>query len=222
MYPEGLRRWLGGARTGVKVCGITRETDAWAAIEAGVDALGFNFYPRSKRCVELSALAKWIEKLPPTIGRVAVVVNPEEALLEALAQRNFFHALQFHGEETPEFCTLWGGAFYIKAMALSDAASVTRAVSFPSPGLLLDVHAPGIFGGTGRPVDWVLAAEVVRLAKQPVVLSGGLHPHNVAQAVQQVGAVAVDTASGVEIAPGIKDAALMQNFVAAARGESGW
>ena len=217
--PDALRRWLDGGRTGVKVCGFTREEDAYAAIDAGVDALGFNFYPQSKRAVRLADIAPWLRKLPADIGRVAIVVHPDEALLRELNQSGLFHALQFHGGETPEFCAAWGGDFYIKARPISDAASVDAALADPAPCLLLDAHAPGTHGGTGRSIDWDLAAEVVRAAARPVVLSGGLRPDNVTEAVRRVRPAAVDTASGVETAPGIKDAALMRLFVTATRGE---
>ena len=217
--PDALRRWLDGGRTGVKVCGFTREEDALAAVEAGVDALGFNFYPQSKRAVQLAQIAAWVKKLPADIGRVAIVVHPDEALLRELTQSGLFHALQFHGGETPEFCAAWGGDFYIKARPISDAASADAALADPAPCLLLDAHAPGVHGGTGRSIDWDLAAEVVRSAARPVVLSGGLRPDNVTEAVRIVRPAAVDTASGVETAPGMKDAALMQLFVTAARGK---
>lgn len=217
MVPPGLRRWLDGGRTGVKICGITRESDALAAIDAGADALGFNFFPRSKRAVRLEDVYAWAGKLPADIARVAVVVEPDEDLLRRLAYSAVFHALQFHGGESPEFCARWARGFYIKARALSGEGSVGEALADPAPCLLLDVHAPGVFGGTGRVVDWSLATEVVRSAGRPVVLSGGLNPGNVAEAVRQVLPAAVDVASGVESAPGIKDGALMREFVAALR-----
>ena len=217
MIPAGLRRWLGGGRTGVKVCGVTREEDARAAFEAGVDALGFNFYDKSKRAVRLDDVAAWISRLPEDVGRVAVVVQPDENLLRALSGSGLFHALQFHGGEAEDFCARWGGDFYIKACPLSDEASAAVATVHPAPCLLLDAHAPGEFGGTGRTIDWSLAAGVVRAVGRPVVLSGGLHPDNVAAAVAAVRPVAVDTASGVESAPGLKDAAKMKAFVAAVR-----
>lgn len=215
--PDALRRWLDGGRTGVKVCGFTREEDALAAIDTGVDALGFNFYPQSKRAVQLSAIASWVRKLPDDIGRVAVVVHPDEALLRELTHSGLFHALQFHGGETPEFCAAWGGDFYIKARPISDPASADAALADPAPCLLLDAHAPGVHGGTGTTIDWLLAADVVAAAARPVVLSGGLRPDNVADAVQRVRPAAVDTASGVEPSAGIKDASLMRAFVEAAR-----
>lgn len=215
---EALRRWLGGGRTGVKICGITGEPDALAAIAAGADALGFNFYPRSKRAVRLEDIAAWAAALAPDVARVAVVVAPDEELLRRLSASQIFHALQFHGGEDAGFCARHGGAFYVKARPISDAASAQGALADPAPCLLLDAHAPGIFGGTGNVIDWTLAADVVRRASRPVVLSGGLKPENVAQAVAAVRPAAVDTASGVERAPGRKDASLMRDFVQAVRG----
>jgi len=217
MIPAGLRRWLGGGRTGVKFCGLTREEDALSAIEAGADALGFNFYAKSKRHVCFEAVADWIARLPGDVARVAVVVQPDETLLRTLHDSGLFHALQFHGGEQTDFCTRWGGEYYVKACPVSDDASAQAAASDPAPCLLLDAHAPGEFGGTGRTIDWTLAARVVREAERPVVLSGGLHAGNVAEAIAAVRPVAVDTASGVESAPGIKDAGKMRAFVAAVR-----
>jgi phosphoribosylanthranilate isomerase len=217
MRPAGLRRWLGGGHTGVKICGVTREEDALAAVEAGVDALGFNFYDNSKRVVRLAEVAAWIGGLPEDVGRVAVVVQPDENLLRALRDSGLFHAVQFHGGENDGFCTRWGGDFYVKARPLSDESSAAAAAADPAPCLLLDAHAPGEFGGTGRTIDWSLAAGVVRATDRAVVLSGGLHADNVAAAVAAVRPAAVDTASGVESAPGIKDADKMKAFVAAVR-----
>jgi phosphoribosylanthranilate isomerase len=217
MVPAGLRRWLDGGVTGVKVCGLTRREDAVAAVEAGVDALGFNFYPKSKRVVRLEAVAPWLTELPADIGRVAVVVNPDDVLMQELLDSGLFHAVQFHGDEDPAFCARWGGAFYLRARPLADDDSARDTLADPAPALLLDAHAPGVFGGTGRTIDWLLAASVARAAGRPVVLSGGLNPENVSAAVQQVAPVAVDTASGVESSPGVKDAELMRRFVLAAR-----
>lgn len=217
MIPAGLRRWLASGRTGVKVCGVTTEANALACIEAGADALGFNFYPRSKRAVCLADVAPWVARLPEDIGRVAVVVQPDEALLEALQSSGLFHAMQFHGGESAEFCARHGGDFYIKAFPLSDEASAAAALADPAPCLLLDAHAPGVFGGTGQVIDWTLAASAVCNAHRLVVLSGGIKPSNVSTAVQAVRPTAIDTASGVESAPGVKDPALVRALVEALR-----
>lgn len=216
MVPAALRRWLGGDRTGVKVCGITCEEDARAAVAAGVDALGFNFYAGSQRAVGLADVAGWIGTLPDGVARIAVVVNADENLLRDLQASGHFDAFQFHGGEAPAFCARWGGEFYVKACPISDEASAEAALLDPAPCLLLDAHAPGTYGGTGRVIDWTLAARVAREAKRPVVLSGGLHPGNVASAAAQVHPTAIDTASGVESAPGRKDAAKMRDLVSGA------
>jgi phosphoribosylanthranilate isomerase len=221
MIPAGLRRWLDGGRPGVKICGLTREEDALAAIAAGADALGFNFYPRSKRALRLADTAPWIGRLPAEIGRVAVVVQPDEELLQALADSGLFHALQFHGGEDANFCARWGGEFYIKARAIPDEAAVSEALQDPAPCLLLDAHAPGVYGGTGQVIDWTRAARVVREAGKPVVLSGGLNPRNAAAAVAAVQPAAIDAASGVEVSPGVKDEALMRGLVQAVAGAGG-
>lgn len=221
MCPAGLRRWLGGGRPGVKVCGLTREEDAIAAVEAGVDALGFNFYPGSKRAVRLADAAGWIAALPAEVGRVAVLVQPGEELLRALRDTGLFDAFQFHGGEAPGFCAAWGGEFYVKARPLDGEPAAEAALADPAPCLLLDAHAPGVFGGTGRTVDWELAARVVTAAGRPVVLSGGLHPDNVGEAIRRVRPAAVDTASGVESAPGRKDPARMRALVEAVRAAQG-
>lgn len=218
MVPAGLRRWLEGGRTGVKVCGVTRKDDALAAIDAGVDALGFNFYPGSKRFTTLEAIAPWLADLPADIGRVAVVVNADENLLRELQGSGLFHALQFHGDESPETCAKWGGSFYVRARALGGGDSLASALSDPAPCLLLDAHAPGVFGGTGKTIDWSLAARAVSDAKRPVVLSGGLNPGNVAEAIARVHPAAIDLASGVESSPGHKDATKMRALIRAVRG----
>ena len=220
MIPAGLRRWLEGGRPGIKVCGVTREKDALAAIGAGVDALGFNFYSGSKRCVCWAEVAPWIGELPAHIGRVAVVVQAGDDLLRELRESGLFHAIQFHGGEAPETCARRGGDFYVKSCPISDEASAAAALCDPAPCLLLDAHAPGTFGGTGRVIDWSLAARVTQQARRPVVLSGGLHPENAAAAIAQVRPAAIDVASGVESAPGIKDLAKMTALVEAVRAVS--
>ena len=146
MVPAGLRRWLDGGRTGIKVCGITREEDALAAIAAGIDALGFNFYPKSKRHVPLADVSGWIARLPEEIGRVAVVVNADETLLHELQSSGLFHAFQFHGGEAPATCARWGGSFYIKARPISDQDSAVAALADPRRASSLMRTPPGNSG----------------------------------------------------------------------------
>lgn len=207
-------------RTRIKICGITTEADAWAAIDAGADALGFNLWPQSKRYLELEAAAPWIGQLPAFVGRIAVTVNEPIERLRELAVSPLFEVLQLHGEETPEVCaTLRAeGRRFIKAIGVKDEHSLSRPDAWGTGDLLLDAFAPGEFGGTGRRMNWPLAASFA--AAHPAlrcILSGGLTPSNVAGAVRMVRPYAVDVASGVEESPGRKSARLMRDFIAAVR-----
>ncbi len=203
----------------VKICGVTTPGDAEAAIEAGADALGFNGFRGSKRYLDLAAASDWIVQLPPLVTRVAVLVNPtlEEAL--AIAALPGIDVLQFHGDETPEFCSRFPG--FIRALSVRDAGALReRASTFSTRSLLLDAFVPGAYGGTGHLIDLELAAAFVaeRRGSASVLLSGGLTPENVAGAVERVRPYGVDIASGVESAPGRKDRCKMRDFIAAAKG----
>ena len=205
-----------------KICGITTPEDALACIEAGAAALGFNFYPPSPRSIAEGADLSWISKLKedyPDIACVAVVVNPDEDLLARLTKAACFDAIQFHGDESPEFCAAQGKRFshWIKALRVRAAKDLAAAVSFTTPFLLLDAAVPGTYGGSGHAIDWGLAGSfVANHPEKRVILAGGLHPANVAVAVDQVRPHAVDVASGVESAPGIKDPAKVREFILAA------
>jgi len=205
-----------------KICGITNPEDALGCIEAGAGALGFNFYPTSPRSIPEDADLSWIAKLKkdyPDIALVAVVVNPDEALLQKLQASGCFDAIQFHGDESPEFCTAQGGRFprWIRALRIRIQADLDVAVAYKTPYLLLDAAVPGTYGGSGHTVDWTLAASFI--ASHPkfrVILAGGLNPENVAAAVNEVRPHAVDVASGVESSPGTKDPVRVRDFIAAA------
>ncbi len=204
----------------VKICGITSERDALAAIEAGADALGFNTWKGSKRYLDLSRAAPWISALPPLVTRVAVTVNEPSKRLRDLAGEPWVDLLQLHGDESAEVCAdlKTSGIRFIKAIGVRDAASLESARHFHTSNLLVDAYAPGVFGGTGRVLDWSLVADF--MAENPelrAVLSGGLTPDNVGQAVRQVRPYAVDVASGVEDSPGRKSAGRMRDFIAAVR-----
>ncbi len=204
----------------VKVCGLVCEEDALAAIAAGADALGFNTWPGSKRYLDLEAAAPWIARLPPFVTRVAVTVNEPLARLRELARLPFLDLLQLHGDETPAVCQELqrSGTRFVKAVGVRDAESLLDASAYSTPHLLLDAYAPGEFGGTGRQMEWPLAASFVRENPElHVTLSGGLTPANVAEAVRAVRPFAVDVASGVEEVPGRKNAQKMRDFIAAVR-----
>jgi phosphoribosylanthranilate isomerase len=199
----------------VKICGITRLQDMHAACEAGADALGFVFYEKSPRHVSVEAAAELIRALPPFVQSVGLFVNAEPAFVERVLEAVPLDLLQFHGDETPADCVRYGRP-YIKAVRVTaDTDLLKCAADFDTArGLLLDAYVPGVPGGTGESFDWSLIP--ARMPK-PVVLSGGLTPANVAEAVRQVHPWAVDVSSGVESEKGIKDPFHVAQFIAKAK-----
>lgn len=201
--------------TRVKICGITNLADAQAAIEAGADALGFNFYEPSPRHLTVAAAAGISRQLPPLIMRVGVFVNaPEDLVVRAIGEASL-SLLQFHGDEPPEFCTQFG-LMSMKAFRIRDAETLKEITKYPTDAWLLDAYSPEARGGTGEKFNWDLALEAQQLGK-PIFLAGGLTPENVAEAVRQVRPFGVDVASGVESVPGKKDYQKVRDFVAAVR-----
>ncbi|MDE3066066.1 MAG: phosphoribosylanthranilate isomerase [Verrucomicrobiota bacterium] len=201
--------------TRVKICGITSPADARMAAAAGADALGLNFYEKSPRHVTLELAAEISRQLPPFVVRVGVFVNaPEEFVLRAIAGCGLT-MLQFHGDEPPEFCARFG-LMSMKAFRIRDAESLKPLAGFQTDAYLLDAWTLEARGGTGEKFNWDLALEAKRFGK-PIFLAGGLTPENVAAAVQKVRPFGVDVASGVESAPGKKDAAKVRAFIAAAK-----
>ncbi len=201
------------SRVRAKICGITRLEDALAAARLGADALGFNFWPGSKRFVTPAAAREIIRQLPPLVTPVGVFVNQPEGELRAVAGETGIQVLQLHGDETPELCArlrlpVW------KAVAVDRLGSLSRLLSYEVQAFVLDTPSRG-FGGSGQPFDWSLAEGVSEAA--PIVLAGGLTPENVADAIRAVRPWAVDVASGVESSPGGKDADRMARFLAAVR-----
>ena len=205
----------------VKICGLTTPQDAAAAIEFGADALGFNFFPGSKRFVPKETAGDWIGVLPETVEKVAILVNPTWDEATAAAEIAGITALQLHGAEQPEFCRRLRdrGIRFEKAIPVTDADSVANVPDFFSRTVLLDSGAAGEFGGSGRAFPWEIARDFVRANPHlRVILAGGLTPENVAEAVALVRPFGVDVTSGVEAAPGRKDHGRMRAFIAAARG----
>ncbi len=201
--------------TRVKICGITNLADAQAAIEAGADALGFNYFEKSPRHLAVSAAAKISKQLPPFIMRVGVFVNaPEELVTRAIGECGL-GMLQFHGDEPPEFCARFG-LMSMKAFRVRDAQSLKELPLYATEAWLLDAYSPEARGGTGEKFNWDLAVEAQKFGR-PIFLAGGLTPENVADAVRRVQPFGVDVASGVESAPGKKDRARMKAFIKAVR-----
>jgi len=199
----------------VKICGITNLADALAAIAAGADALGFNFYEKSPRFVSLETATEISKQLPPFVMRVGVFVNaPEEFILRAIGEAGLT-MLQFHGDEPPEFCTQFG-LMSMKAFRIRDAESLKEILKYQTDAYLLDAFSPEARGGTGEKFNWNLAVEAQKFGK-PIFLAGGLTPRNVAEAVKKVQPFGVDVSSGVESAPGKKDHAKVKSFLAAVK-----
>ncbi len=202
--------------TKIKICGIKTLPDALAAIEAGADYLGFNFYPKSVRFIEKSACAEITSVLKrehPQIKLVGVFVNSPVEEIKDILQTCQLDLAQLHGDETPEtFAQLALQAFRaFRGIPESNAGYERNKV----PTMLIDAAVKGVYGGSGVTADWTAAAELAK--KYPLLLAGGLTPEHVADAVRQVQPWGVDVASGVESAPGEKDAEKMVQFVKAVR-----
>ena len=201
----------------VKVCGITTASDALTACASGADALGFNFWPGSKRCIKPSELARWAADIPDSTERVGVFVNAEiEFVLEVL-ETGVINAVQFHGDESAEYYGRVSSNFAtLKAFTVKDEYCLNKIRKFTAATILLDAYCPGEYGGSGTSFEWDLGRRFVHdNPDRRVVLAGGLRPDNVSLAVQQVRPAAVDVASGVESAPGVKDAAKVKDFIQA-------
>lgn len=188
-------------------------------IDAGADALGFNFYSGSKRFIEPDESFDWIDGLSGSVERVAVVVNPTESLLQKLAGSGCFEFVQFHGDEKPAECAeRWGGQ-WIRAVRAKDRAALNHGLEYATPNILLDAWSPFAFGGTGDLADWnMLASFIAANPDRQFILAGGLNPENVADAIRVVPASGVDVAGGVESSPRKKDSRLVRRFISAVGG----
>ncbi|HWY75691.1 MAG TPA: phosphoribosylanthranilate isomerase [Verrucomicrobiae bacterium] len=195
----------------VKICGITSVADGLAAAEAGADAVGLMFYEKSPRYIPLAAAVEIARHLPPFVIKVGVFVNAlPEAVHRAIGECGL-NLLQFHGEETPEYCAGFP-VMTMKAFPIHDAESVKQLPDFRTDAWLLDAFARDKRGGTGATFNWDLAIEAQKFGR-PIFLAGGLTPENVGEAVRKVRPYGVDVSSGVESSPGKKDARKMEDFV---------
>ena len=200
----------------VKVCGITNFDDARVAVEYGADYLGFNFYPPSLRCIAPERAHDIIARLPPEIAKFALFVNePEEKIRQVLAAGGMagFSGVQLHGEESAEFCRGWD-LTVIKAFRVKDRESLRAMENFPADYYLVDNWAPG-YGGSGEAFPW---SWLEGSSSEKLILAGGLHTGNVAEAIRQVRPYGVDVCTGVEAAPGVKDHEKLKAFLSAAKG----
>lgn len=201
--------------TRVKICGITSLNDAMAAVEAGASALGFVFYEPSPRYVSPESAGEIIRQLPPFVTTVGLFVNAAADTVAEVVQQTGIDLLQFHGDEPEVFCRGFDRP-YIKAFRVRPELDVAEQIAhYPSArGVLLDAYRPGVPGGTGEVFDWALIPPELASG---IILAGGLSAENVAQAIERVAPYAVDVSGGVEAAPGRKDAARINAFMAAVK-----
>ena len=206
--------------TKVKVCGITNLADAEKALEFGADALGFNFYPPSPRCIAPEEARAVLLRLPEGSCNIAVFVNePKEKVREIITHgelangRQAYSALQFHGEESQEYCRGWSMKV-IKAFRVREKTSLEDMEQFPADFYLLDSWSSG-YGGSGAAFSWEW---LEGLKTEKLILSGGLSIENVVEAIRRIHPYGVDVCTGVETRPGIKDHAKLKEFILAAKG----
>ncbi|MFA5343944.1 MAG: phosphoribosylanthranilate isomerase [Kiritimatiellia bacterium] len=200
--------------TEIKICGLTNLPDARMALEAGADYIGFVLYERSPRHIALGALRRLLDRLPAGARAVAVFVNAHREIVETLARDCRLHAVQLHGDERLADwidmpVPVW------RAARLRHGQPDPAPDQWPTTRYVLDATVRGRYGGTGQTADWTLAAKLARQA--PLMLAGGLTPRNVAEAIRIVAPLGVDTASGVEKAPGKKDRRKVADFIKAVK-----
>jgi phosphoribosylanthranilate isomerase len=200
----------------VKICGITRLEDVRTAVAAGADALGFVFARRSSRLLEPECAAALVQKVPAFVSRVGLFMDQEAAEVRDILGQVPLNLLQFHGQEDAAYCRQFGLP-YIKALGMASAPSLASAEQdyADAAALLLDSHRAGEVGGTGQSFDWA----AIPALQLPLVLAGGLDDTNVREAVQRVRPWAVDVSSGVEDAPGVKNADKMRKFISEAKSD---
>ena len=197
----------------VKICGITTLADALAAIDAGADALGFNFYAPSPRYISPENTREIVNKLPPTILKVGVFVNEDVKSVARIVDEARLSAVQLHGDESPEYCSQLFGTYIIKVFRAGDDFDPE---TYNVDAIMLDTKDDLLRGGTGRVFDWSIAQRTNNSVPK-LFLAGGLSPENVSNAIATVRPYAVDACSSLEEIPGRKDHARVRAFVSAAR-----
>lgn len=215
-----LEQFLAPQASSLKICGVTTQADAEELVSLGVPALGVNFWPKSKRYAAPENVA-WLKSLEGKILRVGVFVNAEPELPIRLFNDGLIDLVQLHGDETPEDAAPFrdAGIPFIKAIGVSTKDDLARATEFGAVAILLDAHAPGVYGGTGEVFDWNVALDFkARHPELPIILAGGIVKENAVTAVETVHPAALDVASGAEISPGIKDFEKVTALLNATRG----
>ncbi|PCI76220.1 MAG: phosphoribosylanthranilate isomerase [SAR86 cluster bacterium] len=205
-------------KTWTKICGITRAQDAIAAAELGADAIGVNFYPKSPRAISVADLPNLVKGLPERVAVVALFVNPTSELVREVMGTGAVDLLQFHGEESAEFCEQFEMP-YMKVVAVkADSDLKSELAKYESAQyILLDSFDPILLGGTGKTFDWSKVKELTEQQQGRLILAGGLAPANVREAIEIVQPFGVDVSSGVEASKGIKDSNKMKLFIEGVR-----
>ena len=203
-----MNSFLDPSTSSLKICGITVESEAETLVELGVDALGINFWPKSKRYLSPEKAEQLLTNCKNRIVRVGVFVNePAETPLRLL-ESGLIDIAQFHGDENPDYCIPFAeaGLPFIKAIGVKNKSSLDNITDYGASAILLDTPAPGVYGGTGETFDWAHARDFISKHPDiPVLLAGGITPDNAAAAISEVKPCALDIASGAELSPGIKD-----------------
>ncbi len=197
----------------IKICGMTNSKDALQAASCGAWAVGFIFYKKSPRCVGAFKAQRIIDQLPPFVTPVGVFVNQKEGAVKEIAQFCGIKTLQFHGDETPEYCRRFKKGYkIIKAVRLGNQIDLDNLKKYSVDALLFDTYQEKTYGGTGQTFPWRLAKKA-KVLGLPIILSGGLAPQNIREAIEDVKPYAVDVCSGVEKSPGQKNKHALQEFI---------
>ena len=206
-------------RVGIKICGIRTLDDAIRCIDLGADAIGLNFWNKSKRFVSRETVETWVDKLDPNVERVGVFVNESYDVITSLVKDGIIHSIQLHGEEDDSFCRQFSDEYkIIRATGIKDDDSVKRAKNILIETVLLDAYCGNDFGGLGHTFEWEYAKRFkLENPERPLILAGGLCPSNVSRAINDVKPSAVDVASGVENESGYKDFELLEKFINSVR-----
>lgn len=206
------------ARTRIKICGITRAEDLDDAVAIGADAIGFVFYPPSKRCLSLEQAHRLRSRVPAFVSTVALFVNPAREEVESVLRAARPSLLQFHGDETPQQCEAFGvpylKAFRVGAPGLDTPGALARTCAdfANADGWLFDSYTEA-YGGSGKVFEHALLEGLASIKRRPCVISGGLTPESVEAVVRAIRPWAVDVSSGVETSPGVKSVGRMRDFV---------
>ncbi len=219
-----LDSFLATAAPSLKICGVTTPADATQLAELGVHALGVNFWTESKRYCPPDSARQFLPSLKERILRVGVFVNADPALPCSLLADDLIDVVQLHGDEDLAYCQAFVAKDlpFFKAIGVAKDSDLALALQCPASGILVDAHAPGVYGGTGQTIDWKSVARFIdHQPSPPIILAGGITPQNAGEALRVARVCALDVASGAESSPGIKDFEKVSTLLSAVRSAPG-